>query len=94
VSISETEDWRAERDLLLWKEAIDVQPLYRYMVTTNVGNASFACQDFTVDHLDDGRTSLGLRDVWVFDALMNKRIVPAVVIVCRDFEVIDNGERP
>lgn len=84
--IEEVQNWRAEKDLLLWKEAIDVEPLYKYMVILGEGG-TYLCNSVTESDKGE-RTVLRLEDVWVHDALMGKRIVPSIVAVVSRYEIV------
>ena len=45
-------EFRAERDLALWKEAIDVAPLFRYEVSVVMG-PTFCCNDIKLGSNSD-----------------------------------------
>ena len=81
-------EFRAERDLALWKEAIDVAPLFRYEVSVVMG-PTFCCNDIKIEEISDNRTEIHGQDCWIYDALQPTRMVGKVSVVAREFAIID-----
>ena len=87
MSRSELEDFQAEQDLKMEKEYLDIQPLFKYLVAAQ-GAFSYLCQSCDVVEASASMTTLVLRDCWTRDTTMAKRLVPQVVIRCKEYEMV------
>ncbi len=92
MSDEDAREWQSEHDLALWREAGDVQALYRYQVHVQPDGMTVLCQGVERRDLDRGRTELVLEDAWVYDALMSPRIVARVTVVCDGFTLVELRE--
>lgn len=84
MTSDEIDEWRAQRDITLWKEALDVEGIFQFCV--EAATRVFMCQSYTATHCGE-RTHLVLNDVWVNDALASQRLVPKVEIMTSDYYI-------
>jgi hypothetical protein len=88
MSEEDAREFRAVRDLELWKEAIDVAALFRYEVSVVMG-PTFYCNSIKIEEISESRTEIHGEDCWIYDALAPTRVVGKVSVVAREFAIID-----
>ena len=90
--ISETEDFKAERDLKMWQEGIDAAPLFKYLIKLPDDECYLANEvEITPLMTVPDRIQafkIVMNHVWTYDFLLPNRMVPHVEAVAFTYELV------